>query len=413
MSKKNKIFVIVSSIIIILLLIFFSYRLIHFYKIEHPKGISSNDISLYDKLLSNSKDLYKDDKNYYFKGKNVDNYILFSGRMWRIVSLGEENSVKIISEEPQIKLPNSKNYKESNLRTWLNHDELVVDSGYFSKNINKSLITPTSLCLDKVSNKITCNEKYDDVIGLLSLYEYNKSGGKDSYLNNSSQWWLNTTTDKEVMYVSDGKVLKVLFDSYLSKDVRPVVTLNGSNIYRKGTGTLDDPFVIENRDVKTLKDTNVGEYINFNDNKWQIIDKNEKAVIVVLDGVIDTSLNYSDNNNTYNIKDKTSVAYYLNNTYYNSIKNKDYLLKGSFNLKNDVIEAYIGLLNINDLYNAKYEDTFLMSPGSNNTIYVIQNGLFADSIKNKHKLRPVIYLKNNIKVTGNDIYQLGGEVNER
>ena len=62
----------------------------------------------------------------------------------------------------------------------------------------------------------------------------------------SSSWSLNASLDKSynVFVASSGYVT---YRSASNKDyIRPVVNINGSVSYKKGTGTADDPYIIGN-----------------------------------------------------------------------------------------------------------------------------------------------------------------------
>ena len=46
----------------------------------------------------NGVSIYKEDDNYYFKGKNVDNYVYYYGNLYRIVSVTNDG-IKLISND--------------------------------------------------------------------------------------------------------------------------------------------------------------------------------------------------------------------------------------------------------------------------------------------------------------------------
>ena len=100
----EKIFLTVNIIAILAIIGVYIYRLVYYYKLEHSVV---NDDKLLAVLLKKdlvySKDgLYEQEGNYYYKGKDVNNYVWYSGRMWRIVSV--DDNIKLIAEDSQTSL---------------------------------------------------------------------------------------------------------------------------------------------------------------------------------------------------------------------------------------------------------------------------------------------------------------------
>ena len=106
----------------------------------------------------------------YYKG-NSNNYVLFSGMLWRVVKVNEDGTVKIILNEPVSNLRiNYTTYKDSNVDTWLNEvfykalhnpDDYLVKSDYCVGTIN-SINDENGYCDEKITSKI----------GLLDVNEY-------------------------------------------------------------------------------------------------------------------------------------------------------------------------------------------------------------------------------------------------
>ena len=84
-----------------------------------------------------------------------------------------------------------------------------------------------------------------------------KAGGTNSYLNNHTYFWTsNGSEDGKVWYVFDKGGFNNLSssgDNYYSYGVRPVITINGKTALKSGTGTVDDPYMIETLNYKKLK----------------------------------------------------------------------------------------------------------------------------------------------------------------
>ena len=67
--------------------------------VEISKLVNPSD--LLDNVASSGDGLYFDDNNdeYYYKGASPDNYIEFSGDLWRIISINSDGNLKIIKED--------------------------------------------------------------------------------------------------------------------------------------------------------------------------------------------------------------------------------------------------------------------------------------------------------------------------
>ena len=89
--KLGNIYVFINIVFILGCIIFYGYRLIHYYKLEHPK-IEENTplyelITLDKNITTINEGLYKEDNVYRYIGNNLDNYVIYSGRLWRILGM--------------------------------------------------------------------------------------------------------------------------------------------------------------------------------------------------------------------------------------------------------------------------------------------------------------------------------------
>ena len=64
--------------------------------------------------------LYKKDKDYIFKGKNINNYVLYSGLLWRVVGTDNKN-VRMVrdSNDTILVYGINTNYNNSYVSKWL------------------------------------------------------------------------------------------------------------------------------------------------------------------------------------------------------------------------------------------------------------------------------------------------------
>lgn len=415
MDKKfRSIFNIASIAFLTILVLFYGYRLFYFYKIENVSS-SNKQIKFYERLIHNkgiegmNYGLQKDSDNYYFEAKSNDNYLYYLGRMWRIIGIDKDNNIKAITDEMQTILTweEKAKFNDSNINTWLNTSDMY-HSGIFKTSLK--------------NNDIIIN------ISLLTKKEYDKLD-KINYLVSDNNYWIIDEDDDRPTYINiKGEVVKdaQYFDTF---GVRPVITISSSSAYISGFGTSDSPYIINEEKPEKLIDTYVGEYLKYSDYIWRIIEVNDDSIKVALDDVInlDDTIKFSYDN-LFNVNN--DIGYYLNNDFYNSLSNNDYLLEkeyyiGRFNINDNYsylntyensVTSKIGLYKIGDFFINSYGDFYSLTPSetSSSVIYVINKNkkLYADFVSSKYNARPTLYLDGNIFVlkgdgTKNKPYEIG------
>lgn len=437
--NKTKIFIICSTVFLGSLIILYGYRFIHYYryynKKEEVNTTVSEPITIYKHILSylgteediaNNKptNLYKNsDGTYYFKGQVQNNYIFYSGLLWRIVKINDDNSVMLITEETQTELPygDTLDFEKSYVNNYINN----VDSNsiFYNNLINTDYLTNTKYCTDNIDdfdNTSCTNTNNNYKLTLLTTHDYINSGANNGYLNNETYFWLmNSNSNKKLYYVfNEGGVNSTNKYDKTHYGIRPVISIKGDIVLNGGDGTKENPFFIDEYENYKLANVGVGEYLEYSGNIWRIINKTEDAVKVAMEGYLKVSneeieKEFSTKDNTYRTDKDTSIGYYLNNTFYNTLDNKEYLVKGPFYtgkystdsydyrlvFKTNV-KAYVGLPQIGDLYINKYDNSLTMlgiTDHMNNIIYVIKdNLLYTSKISAKAKIRPVLYLNGNL-----------------
>ena len=266
-----------------------------------------------------------------YTGAIENNYIRFSGNLFRIVSV-ENGNVKIVAAE------DVSNVNYSGLDQWLEYyyDHLADSS--------KEYIVKTKYCNDKVTDTTTkkCSSytKEKDVY-ILSVEDVNNSVDSstgESYLYPSTIVWLaNTKTDKEswttrsVFFDTSDKYSS--FSKNYNLGIRPVITIKGSNLITSGTGTENDPYQID--DMKTGKpDENLntrysGEYIEYSNMLWRIVEVEKSGAIKVISnsnvpiaGEKRISYDSSITNRIYNPNQKGNVGYAINQKVADTIDEK-------------------------------------------------------------------------------------------
>lgn len=411
--KKEKIFRFCSVIFLSSLFIFFSFRLVYNYMKEQKANSLIDTGMLSTKIINNLKKenyLYNDNK-YILKNLVENNYVSYSGILWRIVSV-DDGKIKLVSDENVTVLPFGKNYDESNVIKWLNST--------FKSNLTQpdSFITEFDSCVNNVDKieKSDCNNS-KNYVSLLSMNDYIDAGANNSYLNNNTYFWLSALNESEPWYVFDNGGLKTDSNNHIY-GVRPVIVLNDIE-YIYGNGTKSSPYIISNEPVDTLSEIELGSYIDYSGYTWKVVSKDETSVKVVLSTPLklnDEEIKkiYSKKYNYYNLNDSTGIAYYLNHTFYNTLKDKKYLKKGDFyigkfdtydleELYNEKVNAYVGLLTVGDIFVTQNIDMYLLSSVTDdNTIPILNknNSLFYNFISYESGIKPVIYLDNKVEVKG-------------
>lgn len=411
--KKEKIFRFCSVIFLSSLFIFFSFRLVYNYMKEQKANSLIDNGMLSTKIINNLKKenyLYNDNK-YILKNLVENNYVSYSGILWRIVSV-DDGKIKLVSDENVTVLPFGKNYDESNVIKWLNST--------FKSNLTQPdlFITEFDSCVNNVDKieKSDCNNS-KNYVSLLSMNDYIDAGANNSYLNNNTYFWLSALNESEPWYVFDNGGLKTDSNNHIY-GVRPVIVLNDIE-YIYGNGTKSSPYIISNEPVDTLSEIELGSYIDYSGYTWKVVSKDETSVKVVLSTPLklnDEEIKkiYSKKYNYYNLNDSTGIAYYLNHTFYNTLKDKKYLKKGDFyigkfdtydleELYNEKVNAYVGLLTVGDIFVTQNIDMYLLSSVTDdNTIPVLNknNSLFYNFISYESSIKPVIYLDNKVEVKG-------------
>lgn len=404
---KQKIFIILSCVFLVFMVGFYGFRLFYFKnlnkqtsKIGETTFASVINSKAYDPIL------LKEDKNLYYQGYVLNNYVFYNNRYYRILGM-EDNKIVLVDNITTI-LPFNKEYTESDIYKWLNNNYLKSISNYQDYLVN------TRTCLDN-----DCKTYNDSLVGLISRQNYDKALKEDNFLNNDNYFWLADGT-----YVGKDNHLHKHDDGLYG--VRAVITLKEDTLYYGGTGTYYDPYFITLGDALTFDNTSrdivkIGSYIRYSDRLWKVVD-NKDNLKVVLDDTIGKR-SYGINN--VDITNKLSLAYYLNYTFYQEL-DKTYLKEGQFNvgtyesslddINSTKLHSYVGLMSLGDLLMNDYNDYILFTnTGSKNTVFKVMDGmLYEDDYRTENNIKPVIFLDKNIPIkdgygTKNMPFEVGEE----
>ena len=229
------------------------------------------------------------------KGEPVENnYIWYSGFLWRIMGINADGTVRMITEDNVTSIPwgasdTAENWDGSHAKDWLNN--------YFYPRLKgNNIIKETTWCSETTTSgssaRTTCitNLSAEPAkVGLLTLDEYNLAGGTNSYLNIAqNQWTMTPYSSSYVRLVSsDGHLTGIgLTDAY---GIRAVINVNSNVTITGGNGTLGDswssetgPYILnEDKNVEVTGKLNEkatsGEYVLFAGRKYRVVDKDSNG----------------------------------------------------------------------------------------------------------------------------------------
>lgn len=341
---------------------------------------------LISKQTDTVKTYVEEDGVTYVSGAKNDidfNYVWYSGKLWRIVAVNEDNSLKMITddiittitygEEYEKDFYNIEENKSSYIYQWLNED--FLDTLYNYENIivtdstwnvtNANVTSSSDFTLKLPSTTIINNSTIgrSTPVGLLNSYEYYLSykniGTSNGYLNNGYYWWLSNLRDNS--YTPKRNMVSFTTDEYgITADnndlrgygVRPVINLLSSVNLVSGDGTKNNPYkIFGDKEQATANTTYLntrtsGEYVRFDNELYRIVDvENGNAKINKVDYLKDTSGNFVQKqfSTTINYGSGTRddyLDYYLNNTWYNSLTSKNMIQEGTYYLGSFLIGGY-------------------------------------------------------------------------
>ena len=417
----QKVFSFVSAGFIIGCCIFYGTRFITLYLENRKEEIKLEDtLSQVVKENNNLKEINGD---YYFQNDVDNNYLMYSNILWRIIKVNNDNTVKLISNDVLTYLSYGENdYENSYMNMWLNKTD-DDNTGILENLLNtpNNYLTNDSICKDSISDTkhITCDEINDtDLIGTLSVFDYINAGGKDSYLNIDKYFYLSTLDkDNNIWFVNDsGNVSSA--DGSDIYGIRPTITLKSNSKSIAGDGTIDNPYVIDENYI-------FGSYVKLGEDIWRVYNIDGNNIKLSLNDYLkedgeEVLYKYSTNGYYHNDTIKGSLAYYLNNTYLNSLSYKNNIINnkwsnGIYGSSNDYdykdtlntkVDTKVTSLSVGDvILNGELSDYYLSTgvSKSSSLVYTVKgNGtLYGKSSTSTSKIVPTISIDKNILTKGN------------
>ena len=201
----------------------------------------------YLKSIPTDDSPYNSQYGYYTKTIHPENnYIWYSGFLWRIIGINADGTVRMITEENVTAIPyhnDNSNWDESYVKEWLND--------YFYNHLKgNNIITEQIWCSETTTSsssaRTTCTNNLSVAkakVGLITLDEYNLAGGQESYLDiKQHHWTMTPKSSSNAWYVNnDGDAIT---DYSIGNGVRAVINVNSDVIITEGNGTWSSPYEI-------------------------------------------------------------------------------------------------------------------------------------------------------------------------
>ena len=311
-----------------------------------------------------------DSEQTFITGTDPNNYIWYSGKLWRAVSIDpSDNSVKLVTQWNISAFPYNASgntaFQGSYMEQWLN--DTSVDGFLGNLREPEKFIKTDSVWNATLTTATTKPEKttmVTDAVGLLNVYEYTKASSSAGYLNNGLYWCtLTPYSTSNVRYVgSDG--ISSNYGPAGSFGPRPSINLKSAVKIIDGDGTVDNPYRLQgDNDIPTgalLSTRYSGEYIKFGtgeNNLYQIVSHENGSGTKIT-----SAIPLKDSGSYKSIKFGSNTTFSKDNTI-GTFLNGDYLTSGTYltsdqvNMIEDNATWYLGTVGNGVNYKlAKYQD---------------------------------------------------------
>ena len=334
----------------------------------------------------NSGSTYDDGYDTFITGEDPNNYVWYSGKLWRAVSVNNEaKTTKLVTQwgisTISYNTGNQTAFEGSYMEEWLN--DTSVDG--FLGNLRepekfivmdaKWNATEDATSLGSITRPSDDGAIVENAVGLINIYEYQESfrgaSSGTGYLNNGLYWYtltsvyLNPAVNGNRFVSTNGSVYVTLNDSN-NQFIRPSLNLKPNIKIVSGNGTIDNPYRLEGDNDTNLSGTLLntrysGEYIRFGNeenNLYRIV-SHENGIGTKITSAEPLKenrefkiLNFDDNGNS-NYSSTNTIGTFLNGEYLTNYAGSDYV-----NMIEDNTTWYLGTVGRGINYKlAKYVDT--------------------------------------------------------
>ena len=419
---------------------------------EKPKGAGETII---ENLTSG--DTYDDDVDTFITGTDPNNYIWYSGKLWRAVSVNKKaKTTKLVTQWniSAISYNESGNaaFEGSYMEEWLN--DTTVD-GFLGnlRDYENFIVTDAkwNATLTTSSSKPEETTIVTDAVGLLNYYEYVTSyrGASSStgYLNNGLDWWTLTpysTSNVRGVDTGGGASNSTSTGAY---GVRPSINLKSSVKIVDGDGTIDNPYRLNGDNDTNLSGTLLssrysGEYIIFGsgeNNLYRIVSHEAPGLTKItsteplkssgtfITSAFGSNATFSSTNTIGTFLNGDYLTSYVDSSYSNMIEESttwylgtvesgtSYKLAKYTNATDNILTSSttttkVGLLRLGELMSGQFDrysnntTYWTLTPYSTSrvrNVYYIGNASYNTSTS-ANGVRPSINLKSNVQIVNGD-----------
>ena len=430
-------------------------------------GVNSGGDPVSEVVLENLGDngsTYDDDVDTFITGTDPNNYIWYSGKLWRAVSVNNEaKTTKLVTQWNISSITyssGSTDFAGSYMEDWLNDTSVDGFLGNL-RDYENFIVTDATwdATLDATSlgsiTRPNGTTTVTDAVGLLNMYEYQSSYHgttySNGYLNNGLYWWtLTPYSSSNVRCVNytgsaDGKS-----PSRNSRGVRPSINLKSSIRIVDGDGTVDNPYRLNGDNDTNLSGTLLssrysGEYIKFGNNEnnlYRIVSHENgtgtkitsaeplKSTGTFITMNFGSNTTFSSSNTIGTFLNGEYLTNYVDSTYIDMIEDSTTWYLGtvgsgsSYSYKNakytdasgttttsNVTEAKVGLLRFGELMSGQFDrygnNTYYwtLTPYSSSSVWYVYNTGSANYFSpsgGSNVVRPSVNLKSNVQIINGD-----------
>ena len=390
-------FCLLSAIFLLSCLGIYGYRFIKYYRIYNPKVDSSDGSVLLAKDIVGKSEFVTDDEaglisssgNYIYKGDVDNNYLKYNDMLWRIVRINSDNSIDIILDDYITLLPwngSVVEFTKSDIYEYLNNT--------FLSKLDKDMLNKTSFCTDKISDltNITCDDTdIDSYVKLLDVANFlNSVLDSKTYLSREDEiFWLSDYGTDKIWHTNGFNVSQS--DANLFYEIRPMVRLKNTTVYKEGDGTLEKPY-----EVGKKEELKVGSRVVLGEDKWIVMDISDD-IKLMKETVLDKQMDFDLEKNVYN---DSKLMKYLNEDYIKDLSYKDKLVETTWytgvyktkldDMKSDTVKAKVAIPSLLDINFDSKVSLYFTSTGQDDRILVYENPLRPGKPTTYRSVRPCI-----------------------
>lgn len=377
---------------------------------------------LYD-TVSTLSSVTDDNDNYYISGTVTNNYVWYSGKLWRVVGYNKtDRTIKLVTDSAistlTYNMPSgtkTADFLNSNISVWLNNN--------FMNTLNnpKLYLLEASWDYSTVADGSIPSgaESTRSWVGLLNYYEYNKIQG---FLNINQNWWLlSKKNDDSVWYVdSSNTVSNSGVGTFFG--VRPSIVLKSNATYYSGAdGTKENPYRLSGESSgnvgSLLSSRFVGEYVSFAGGTYRISAKHKDYVRLTSTTVLPDVRDFSYNESSYN--SGINLGEYLTGSWLTSLSTvhqslvvvADYCVMNMLQSGSQTVECplesianeKVAVPKIGDMFaSASTGDYWTISPVDIRNVNVVTStgAVTVKEIETTSGVRPVLSVSSDTEITG-------------